>query len=753
MPPGRHTGVLGSRTVQTFDFAALLEAMPDAVVVADMQSRIVYANASVERLLGWAPGALVGRHLHAIQPERMHHPHDNGFGRYASTGVRSLFGSPVRLPALTADGIERDVELNLAEIRGPSGEKLVLGVIRDLGERVELERGLRILGQLKATNAAAAKLWTRLDPSLVLRALTDVLVADFGSALARAWVYEADTNSLVLAASSGLTTRVRGTRRSRIDVASDPYTVGIVARTREPLITNGLDGVLEFEQKWVASEGLQSVACLPLLSGQTLLGVMILFSREPIPPELAEAIGNLAALAAAALNDARLVGQERASRAEADRSGEHFRLLAGLSERLAASLDPEVTVQTVAEAVVPGFADWCVVDLLGEDRSLETVASAHRETSLTARIHELRAAYPPDEGLGRPHSIYRAINENRTICESVTSEELASRAVDDGHLAFLRELGIGSHIVALLATRGRVIGAVSLVRRPDRDAFNEEDKATGEDIARRAAISIDNARLYRSAEQAVETRDRFLAVASHELRTPLSVVYGHWELLARWLRNDPNAGMRPNAEKIETSVRRLGQGVEQLRRLVEELLDVSRLAHGKMDLRRGQVDLAAVVRQGVEDASASAATGRLRLDLPDGPLIGDWDGTRLGQVVDNLVLNALKYSPGEHVVDVSLTTDGARATLRVTDAGIGIPPEEIDSIFEPFNRANNASAQHFPGLGLGLAVSREIVTRLGGRMWAESEGEGRGSSFFVELDLADTGDPSPPDATAVGGVP
>ena len=564
--------MLGSGDVQTFDFAALLEAMPDAVVVADMQSRIVYANASVERVLGWAPDALIGQHLHAIQPERLHEAHDEGFGRYASTGQRTLFGTPVRLPALSSDGVEHDVELNLAEITGPGGERLVMGVIRDLSERVELE-------------------------------------------------------------------------------------------------------------------------------------------------------------------------QERAARDEADRSRAHFELLAAVSERLAASLDPEVTVQSVADAVVPTFADWCIVDLLREDRTLDTVAAAHREPSLVERIAELRSTYPP-ENRTPPHSIYRALEGGRTIRETVSGEDLGRRALDPHHLGMLEELGIGSHMVATLSTGGRVIGAVSLVRRPDRAPFDENDVATAEGIARRAAMATENARLYRSAEQAIEMRDRFLAVASHELRTPLSVVYGHWELLARWLRNDPDAASRPNAGKIETSVQRLGQGVDQLRRLVEELLDVSRLSHGRMDLRRAPVDLASVVRQSVDDASASAATGRLRLELPDGPVIGQWDEARLGQVVDNLLLNALKYSPGDRPVEVTLSRQGERATLRVSDEGIGIPRGELESIFEPFSRAQNASAQHFPGLGLGLAVSREIVTRLGGRMWAESEGEGLGSRFFVELD---PGDPSPPE--------
>lgn len=741
--------------MQPIDIAALLEAIPDAVVVADMRSRIVYANASVESLLGWKPGALIGQHLHAIQPERLHDAHDAGFGRYAETGHRTLFGTPIHVPARASDGSERDVELNLAEVPGPNGDRLVVGVLRDLADRVELERGLRVMRYLKATSAAAAQLWTRLDPSLVLRTLTDVLVADFDSALARAWIHDPETNSLVMMASAGMSTEIETSSRARIDLASYPHKVGVVARTRQAVIRNGLRGDAEFDQEWVEREGIESVACLPLLAGGELLGVMVHFSRLPILAEVAETITHLAALASAALNDARLVEQERAARAEADRSRAHFELLAGVSERLASSLDPEVTVQTVAEAVVPAFADWCVVDLVRDDRSLETVASAHREPDLVDHIGELRAVYPPRERTDPPHAIYRAIDGGATICEDVTRADLERRAVDQRHLELLTELGIGSHIVALLATRGHVIGAVSLVRRPEREPYAEEDIATAEDVARRAAMATDNARLYRSAQQAVEMRDRFLAVASHELRTPLSVVYGHWELLARWLRTAPDVERRANAAKIETSLKRLGQGVDQLRRLVEELLDVSRLAHGTMELRIGAVDLAQIVRQAIDDAAAATMSGRLRVEIPDAPVIGNWDAARLGQVVDNLLLNALKYSPGEKAVEVVLTRSGNRARLRITDEGIGIPPGELETIFEPFNRARNASAQHFPGLGLGLAVSREIVTRLGGRMWAESPGEGSGSTFTVELDLPPDGEAA--DATdhaapAAGGA-
>ena len=719
------------------DFAALLEAIPDAVLVADMSSRIVYANDAVEPLLGWKASQLVGESLHVIQPERLHQAHDTGFGRFAATGVQTLFDVPIRLPARRADGTEHDVELNLAEIRGPEDERLVIGVLRDLSERVELERHLTVLRYLRATTAAAARLWTGLDPTLVLRTLTDVLVEEFDAALARTWLFEPDANVLRMVTSGGLSTNVTRSSRALIDVATYPYKVGTVARTREPVMRNGLVGDPEFDQAWVAREGLESVACLPLLAGNRLLGVAVAFFRRPLIDEVMETIGHLIALAAAAVNDAQLVEGERAALAAADRARSHFELLAGVSERLAGSLDPEVTARSVAEATVPSVADWCLVDLLSDGHAIELVAAVHRDPSLNDAIHELRRRYPPAERHGRPHAILRAMETGTTVVSEVTDEDLQARAVDDGHLALLRRLGTGSHVVAPLIARGRVMGTLSLVRTPARSPYEPDEIKTAEDIARRTALAVDNALLHRSAQQGVALRDRFLAIAAHELRTPLAVVRGHWELLERRLRA-ASGDAEAQQVALERSARRLGEGIDQLQRLIEELLDVNRLRAASIQLELAAVDLGQLVRdvvQGVADDERE----RIQLALPADPVRGRWDPARLGQVVGNLVGNALKYSPAESPVRVRLTEAGGMARLSVVDTGIGIPSDQLDAIFEPFSRAPNAVGRHFAGLGLGLAISREIVTQHGGRLWAESAGEGHGSAFTVELPLSAEG--------------
>lgn len=716
------------------DFASLLEALPDAVVVADMSSRIVYANASVESMLGWPSTELVGRSLHALQPDRLHAAHDKGFGRYARTGVKTLFDTPIRLPARTAGGGEREIELTLAELGGSGDERLVVGVLRDAGDRVDLERHLAILRYLRATTAARARLWNRLDPLLALQTLTDVLVEDFDAALARTWVHDEATGTLRMQTSAGLSTRVSGSSREIIDIATHPYKVGVVARTRQPFVRNGLAGDPAFEQDWVDREGIESVVALPLLAGRRLLGVVVAFFRHAIRDEVAETIGLLAAQSAASVNDARLVAREREARAAADRARDHFRLLAAVDAHLVTSLAAETTVRGVAETVVPELADWAVVDVLSEGNTVRAVARAHRDPGRVEQIEALRQRYPPHARAPRPHAIYRAISDSRTVWETVSDDELASRAVDDEHLALLRELGIGSHVVVPLTARGRVVGAVSFVRGPGRETFDESDVQTAEEIGSRTALALDNARLYRSAEEAVALRDQFLAIASHELRTPLSVVRGHWELVSRRLGavSIDDLGRR---EQIDTSMRRLGAGIEQLQRLVDDLLDVNRTGGRTMELHLSQMDLATLARDVVEGLPDEAARRRVRVDVPAQPVVGYWDRARVAQVVSNLVTNAVKYSPPEGEIVLAVSEIGPIARIAVQDSGIGIAEDQLDAIFEPFVRAPNATSQHYPGLGLGLAVSREIVIRLGGRMWAESAGEGHGATFVAELPL------------------
>lgn len=411
-----------------------------------------------------------------------------------------------------------------------------------------------------------------------------------------------------------------------------------------------------------------------------------------------------------------------------------FALLARVSASLGGSLDPDETVARVAAVSVPDLCDWCVVDLADDQGRLELASRAHRDPALEPVIDELRRRYPPDTAA---HPIYEAIREERTIAEVLGIDDLRRRARDAKHFGLLRRLGIGSHVVTPLSTRERIIGAVSFVRGPLREPFDADALTTAEDIAGRAAVAIDNARLYRAVQDALELRDEFLAVAAHELRTPLTVVSVHWELLERSLRRAIEAApdddvVMLDRQRVANSVERLGEAIRRLRRLVTELLDVNRIQRGVLEMYAQEVDLVEVARHAAEEV---VEPSRIELDLPEAPIVGWWDVGRLRQVFDNLLANALKYSrPGSPVL-LGVSRDNSIARLAVSDSGIGIPEDQLEAIFRPFTRGRNVTSRNYPGLGLGLAVSREIVMRSGGRIWVESAGEGAGSRFVVELPL------------------
>jgi PAS domain S-box-containing protein len=292
-----------------FDYRLVLDAFVDAVVAADRENRVVYANAAVEKLLGWRPVDLVGERLTVLMPERMRPLHENGFERYLKTGAPRLIGRAIRVPALRRDGSEVEIELTLSAHRAASADEIFVGSLRDLSDRVELERQLTVTRYMRAATRAAPKLTAHLDLAHVLDTAVDTIVADFDAALARVWILEPGTSTLRLRASAGLSREVEKSSRARIDVATHPYKVGVVARTLKPFIANSLAGDPQFDQAWVERERIRAVAVFPLLVGQNLVGVLIGFFRHQLFDEVFEVLGTFSAILSAAVNDARLFAQ------------------------------------------------------------------------------------------------------------------------------------------------------------------------------------------------------------------------------------------------------------------------------------------------------------------------------------------------------------------------------------------------------------------------------------------------------------
>lgn len=263
------------------------------------------------------------------------------------------------------------------------------------------------------------------------------------------------------------------------------------------------------------------------------------------------------------------------------------------------------------------------------------------------------------------------------------------------------------------------------------------ERAVFSAIATHVAVAIHHAQLYQQAErqrqelQAIdEQKDEFISITSHELKNPMASIKGYADLMLRRSAKNPDD---PNRKGLEI----ISQQVSRMTKLLDQLLDVSRIGMNRLQIERRPADLAAVARRVVDELRATTEDHELRLELHNTPLIGLFDETRIGQAIGNLLSNAIKYSPNGGVIRVRVSgrvNDGQReALIAVSDQGIGIPLADRAHLFERFFRASNADAS-FPGMGLGLFITRGLVARNGGRIWVEST-EGEGTTFYITLPL------------------
>jgi signal transduction histidine kinase/CheY-like chemotaxis protein len=283
-------------------------------------------------------------------------------------------------------------------------------------------------------------------------------------------------------------------------------------------------------------------------------------------------------------------------------------------------------------------------------------------------------------------------------------------------------------MIVPLVAQGQAVGAITLVSSATGRRYSEADLPFVEDLAHRAALAIENARLYREAQEVNRLKDEFLATLSHELRTPLTAVLGWTRLLATG-QLDP-ATSRRAMDTIERNAQAQVQ-------LIDDILDVSRIIRGKLRLNVRPVELAPVIEAAADAVRPAAEAKGIRLhvvlDPRTGPVSGDPD--RLQQVVWNLLSNAIKFTPKEGRVQVVLSRADSHLEVAVSDTGQGIESEFLPYVFDRFRQADPTSTRTHGGLGLGLAIVRHLVELHGGTVQAESAGDGRGSTFRVTLPL------------------
>lgn len=409
---------------------------------------------------------------------------------------------------------------------------------------------------------------------------------------------------------------------------------------------------------------------------------------------------------------------------ERRRAEDRERLLLQASTLLGASLDHQAILTQLARVPLPLYADWCVIHVLGEDGALQGVAGAHVQPEKEALVHRL-LHYPSAFG-----DVTRTVlTTGDSFIQALVPSAFPERPPDEpALLEALRALEPESLMVAALKARGKIFGVISFVLSGSNRRYEPNDLPLAEGIARRAALAIDNARLYRESERANRLKDEFLATLSHELRTPLNAILG-WTQLLLTRQLDP-----ADADRALMTIRR---NAEAQARLVSDVLDVSRIITGKLRLKVGPVDVAGVIDSVVESLRPAAEAREIQLYVGAVPpaltMLADPD--RVQQIIWNLLSNAVKFTPPGGRVDLTVEVKDRRVEVTVRDTGAGIHPDFLPSLFERFRQADASTTRAHGGLGLGLAIVRHLVELHGGTVRGESEGEGRGATFTVALPI------------------
>jgi PAS domain S-box-containing protein len=724
--------------------ALVLERMGEGVTVANEYGTIVYTNPTTDRMFGYGPGELAGRHITVLTT----HP----------SSENALIAAEV-VDRLRSDGywqgewrnVKKDGTAFVTETRittlDVEGRPHWFCVQEDITERRHAQTRKTFLEE------ATRLLNESLDYHHTLQALTRHCLP-----------FLADYCSVDVLTESG---EIRRVETAHIDPEKEqilrdlwtryPYRatdrVGVpeVVRTRAPVLNAEFadDAIAAFARDAEHLAMLRRLAprsfiCVPLVARERAYGAISLVmsdsGRRYTHRDL-ELAAELGQRAATAIDNSRLYTAEHTARAR-------VAFLSDASALLASSLDYEATLSSVAASVVPDLADWCSVEIVEEneagDRSLRRLAVAHVDPAKAEWARRLRDRYPSllEDSQGVANVIRTGEAE---LHPHVTDEMLRHRARDKEHLKILRELGLASVITAPLVSRGRTLGAITFVAAESGRRYTTDDLALAVELARRAATAVDNARLFReaqaaravaetaraAAESANRAKSEFLTVMSHELRTPLNAIGGYAELIDLGIRGPVTPEQREDLQRIQASQK-------HLLGLINEVLNYARVESGAVGYHLADLPVAEVARAAETLITPQARAKGLVLEPSKSHpanLAARADREKVQQILHNLLSNAVKFTERDGRIQIRCSPAGDRVQIQVRDTGVGIPTEKLGSIFEPFVQVGRALNRPTDGTGLGLAISRDLARGMGGDLTAEST-PGEGSTITLTLPRA-----------------
>ena len=478
-----------------------------------------------------------------------------------------------------------------------------------------------------------------------------------------------------------------------------------------------------------AEEGIRSMIVFPLTIRGQRSGTMVFYSHHRVTfRDVDVQVGRaLANLAAAALTTADLYEEQRHARESADHARQQATFLAQAGSVLGSSLDYERTLRSVANLAVPTMADWCAVDIVVDRGMLQRIAVAHVDPEKVEFARTLQERYPADPNA--PGGVHDVIRTGKPAFMSrIPGALLDASARDAEHLRIIRELNLRSYMCVPLTIQQKAVGAITFVSAESNREYTDADVRFALELATRAALAVENARAYERANEASRLKDEFLATLSHELRTPLNAVLGYAQMMRT---------QTISPEKAKGAWEVVERNATALKRIIEDVLDVSRIVTGRLRLNVEPVDVAAILHESTATVLPAADAKGVRIETIIEPLLTpiSGDGGRLQQIFWNLLSNAIKFTPRGGKVQLRLARVNSHIEVTVSDTGRGVAAEFLPFVFERFRQADASFSREHGGLGLGLAIAKQLVELHGGTITAASGGIDRGATFIVKLPL------------------
>ena len=703
----------------------ITETASDAIITIDTSSTILFVNRAAENIFGYSCDEMIGSNLTMLMPEYLRHLHRQGLQNYIDTGKKHIAWDAVELPGLHKSGKEITLELSFGEFN-KDGVHFFTGIARDISKRKRDERRLAVQHSVAEILAGAAHI-EEAAPKL-LRNIAhnlDWQIADF-------WLVDKSEDVLHLISSWRDPSlkhieEFEATNRAARFPPGESFP-GKIWLERQPIWVADF-GRDNFPRSALAARGnLHSAYGFPIILGNHVYGVIELFSVEnrdadPLILDTLVAIGRqIGQFIDRKENEARLVNalvHAEEARLEAENLTTRLNSLQRLTDAALARYSVGEVIAESLNRVREVLNVHSVAILLLEKKGDELVAWAAQ--GLEEEV-ELGVRIPVGKGFAG-----RVVAENKP--RIVRDVEHA-----DVYNPLIKKKGIKSLLGVPLMIEGRPIGVLHVGKLQTTD-FTHENVRLLELAADRIALAIENARLHEEqraalaeAEAASKAKDEFLTILSHELRTPLTPIIG-------WIHMMQN-GILKEAD-ISKVLAVMNRNAYSLKRLINDLLDMSAILSGKMRIEEADVSVASVLEESVDTMSPYARDSKVQLQFraADGSseaiVIGD--RSRLNQAFCNLLHNAIKFSGPGSKVQVTLDSRDDDVVIRIQDQGEGIPDEFLPFVFDRFRQADGSRTRTYGGLGLGLALVKSFVEAHGGTIEASSEGEQRGSTFKVTL--------------------